>query len=207
MGRYDYSSRSKVEDVIKIQTSFLKKHNYFCGYNSGNITWTRSGAWGEHKSSVSIVVSISNEEKWLKINYTQTDRDTQIKKDFDYKIPLTYTPCRFGGKRWWFICPWYKNGVYCGKRVGKLYKDGDYFACRHCYNLTYEARNKNRKWAYAPLFGIFDIEDQIQELLPKIKKKYYKGKPTKKFKKYIDLHRKYRDNEGSYESINKLLGS
>jgi hypothetical protein len=115
-------SKSTADDTKKISTSFLKKHNYFCGWNSGTMTWTRSGMWGEHKSSVGIEVSTMHDDKYLRIHYTQTDRDTDEKKDFDYKIPLTTTPCRYGGVRYWFTCPWYKNGVYCGRRVSKSTK-------------------------------------------------------------------------------------
>ncbi|MGI0059306.1 MAG: hypothetical protein ACREBJ_06015, partial [Nitrosotalea sp.] len=139
MGRYYYSKKEEADSLKKIQTWFLKKHGYFDrGFHSGMITWTSS--WSENKSNISIQSSIFDEEQYIKLNYTQTDRDTGEKKDFDYKIPLTTTPCYFGGKRYWLICPVSKCGVYCGKRVGVLYKLGDYFACRHCYDLSYESR-------------------------------------------------------------------
>ena len=43
--------------------------------------------------------------------------------------------CRFGGERPWFVCDVHANGVYCGRRVAKLYGAGRLFACRHCYRL------------------------------------------------------------------------
>ncbi len=50
-----------------------------------------------------------------------------------YTIDFTSTPCNYGGKRYWFLCP------VCGKRVGKLYllPEGRYYECRTCYSLTY----------------------------------------------------------------------
>jgi hypothetical protein len=44
------------------------------------------------------------------------------------------TRTHFGGRRWWFSCPW------CTGRVGKLYLvPGDkHYRCRSCHNLTYE---------------------------------------------------------------------
>jgi hypothetical protein len=177
-------SKSEAGDVKKISVSFLKKHNYFCGWNSGTITWTRNGWGGENKSSVGIEVSTMHDDKYLRIHYTQTDRDTQEKKDFDYKIPLTTTPCRYGGVRYWFTCPWYKNGVYCGRRVAKLYKDGDYFACRHCYNLTYSSRNQSGK--YRGFVSIPDVEEAEKE----VKRMYYRGKPTRKYRRYVRLNDK-----------------
>jgi len=174
-------SKSTADDTKKISISFLKKYDYFTGWKSGTMTWTRNGWGGEHKSSVSIEVSTMHEDKYLRINYTQTDRETQEKKDFDYKIPLTNTPCRYGGVRYWFTCPWYKNGVYCGKRVAKLYKDGDYFACRHCYNLTYESRN--RSGIYRNFVSVPDVEEAEKE----VKRMYYRGKPTRKYRRYMRL--------------------
>ena len=180
-------SKTEVEDVKKISTIFLKKHGYFCGYNSGTITWTHG--WSDNKSSVGINVSTMNDENYLRIHYIQTDNFTGKKKDFDYRIPLTTTPCYYGGKRYWFICPWYKNGVYCGKRVGTLYKDGDYFACRHCYDLTYASRKENRNYKYFPIFHTLILSHKIEKLLYEIKRPYYAGKPTKKQRKLDKMNR------------------
>ncbi len=159
------------------------------------MTWTRSGMWGENKSSVGIEVSVLDDTDYLRIHYTQTDRDTGEKKDFDYKIPLTTTPCRYGGKRYWFTCPWSKGGVYCGRRVGTLYKDGDYFACRHCYELTYSSRKVNRRYRMYPLFNILTLEQKIEELSKQVKRPYYQGRPTRKQKQ---LEKLYNLSDASY---------
>ena len=187
MGRWSYGGKTEADDVKKIETSFLKKHGYFCGWKSGTITWT--SGWSENKSSVGIEVSVMNNENYLRIHYTQTDRDSGEKKAFDYRIPLTTTLCHFGGRRYWFTCPWYRNGIYCGRRVGVLYKDGDYFACRHCYDLTYNSRKQNRKYRYHPLFSILDIDQKIEKLEEKIRTPYYRGRPTKKQRRLEQLYR------------------
>lgn len=176
-------SKSEAGGAKKISTCFLRKNGYFTGWRSGTITWTSS--WSESKSSVGIEVSTINGEDYLRIHYTQTDRDTGEKKDFDYKIPLTTTPCRYGGKRYWFICPWYKNSEYCGKRVGTLYKDGDYFACRQCYNLTYASRNAGGHYK-----GFVSIAD-IEEAEKAVKRQYYNGRPTRKYRKVLRLNEKF----------------
>lgn len=178
-------SKSTADSLKKISVGFLKKNDYFTGWRSGTITWTRSGWGGESKNSVGIEVSTMDGDGYLRIHYTQTDHDTDEKKDFDYKIPLTTTPCRYGGKRFWFTCPWYKSGVYCGRRVGVLYKDGDYFACRHCYNLTYESRNLSGRYK-----GFVSIPD-IEKAEEGIKKRFYKGKPTRKYRRLMYLNYKF----------------
>ncbi|MCB9809286.1 hypothetical protein H6776_02720 [Candidatus Nomurabacteria bacterium] len=195
-------SKQEADNLKSISIAFLNKHDYFCGWRSGTITWTRSGMWGESKNSVSISVSVTDEDdRYLKITYTQTDNWSEEKKDFEYKIPLTTTPCNFGGKRYWFICPWYKNGVYCGNRVGTLYKGGDYFACRHCYELTYKSRNQNRRNSYFPVFNVLDLSERIEELENEITVRYYNGKPTKKYKKLLKL---YAMQNSNYEMMRRL---
>ena len=186
-------SKSEADNAKKITTSFLKKHGYFKvrGWMSGTMTWTRSGWGGEHKSSVGIDVSTSewsDGEGYLHIHYTQTDRDTDEKKDFDYKIPLTTTPCRYGGKRYWFICPMSKNGVYCGRRVGVLYKDGDLFACRHCYDLTYASRKLS---GIAKTFGSIVSIPDLEDAQAKLKRYSYRGKPTKRYQRFLKMEKKF----------------
>jgi hypothetical protein len=57
----------------------------------------------------------------------------------DYKVSLAVTRPRFGGLRWWFLCPLIVNGRACGRRVGKLYlpPGGRHVGCRRCHRLTY----------------------------------------------------------------------
>jgi hypothetical protein len=89
-GNYKYMSKSEADDTKKIATSFLKKHDYFTGWRSGTITWTRSGMWGENKSSVGVEVSTMNEDDYLRIHYTQTDNNTGKKRTLiiKYHSPL-----------------------------------------------------------------------------------------------------------------------
>lgn len=182
-------SKTEVEDTLDLDVSFLRRHRYFQRSSSGTITWTRSGAWGERKNSVGIRSFMKDPEgAYIRINYSQTDRGTGEKKDFNYQIPLATTECNFGGIRYWFICPWYKNGRYCGRRVGKIYKDGDYFACRHCYELSYRSRNENRRFALFSHF--FNAERRYEELKKKTKRRFYAGKPTKKYMRLMELQDK-----------------
>jgi hypothetical protein len=48
-------------------------------------------------------------------------------------VALEWAPCRYGGSRAWFRCPW------CPRRCAILYGlSGDgYFACRRCLRLAY----------------------------------------------------------------------
>jgi hypothetical protein len=63
--------------------------------------------------------------------------------DVEQRIAVAWTPCRFGGERPWFVCSVRSNGVYCGRRVTKLYRAGRLFACRNCYRLAYASQQES----------------------------------------------------------------
>lgn len=177
-----YSGKTESDSLKKLSVRFLHKNRYFCGWNSGMVNWSSDG---EKTGSVGIMVSTRDGDEYLKFNYTQTDNYSGEKKDFDYRIPLTTTDCHFGGRRYWFICPLFRNGVYCGRRVGVLYKGGDYFGCRHCYNLTYYSRNEGRRFRNSPIGYIFKLEEKIEKLEEGIKRQNYRGVPTKRYRKLM----------------------
>jgi hypothetical protein len=68
-----------------------------------------------------------------------------------------------------------------------LYKDGDFFACRHCYDLTYSSRKSNRRNNFFALFNVLSLQQKMEEQEAKIKRPYYRGKPTKKQKRLEKL--------------------
>lgn len=70
----------------------------------------------------------------LRLAYTVTPSEGDP-TEYEYRIPLEYTPCNFGGVRPWFRCP--ADG--CGERVGTLHRPPGrgLFACRECYDLGY----------------------------------------------------------------------
>ena len=76
------------------------------------------------------------------------------------EIPITPTPCFYGGVRNWFLCPAVVDGVLCENRVGMLYlpPGAQVFACRHCYGLTYESCQQSHKYD-----RVFDHLDRLDE--------------------------------------------
>lgn len=192
MGRWSFSSKQTADGLKKVDIRWLKKQGFLCGFKSGIITWTNS--WTGNKSSAGISVStMDNYGKYIQFTYTQADRNTGEKKDFDYKIPLTVTPCNYGGKRYWFLCQLSKNGQFCDRRVGVLYKGGDYFGCRHCYELAYESNRERYHITSVP---------ELEELEKNIKRTYYKGRMTRKYKSY--LKKEERNNMGLFSLVLKL---
>lgn len=83
----------------------------------------------------------------LFLSYSWKEPDSGRKEPVAYPVSLATTRPRFGGLRWWFICPLSRNGWSCNRRVGKLYlpPGARYFGCRRCYDLTYTSCQESHK--------------------------------------------------------------
>jgi len=145
MGRWSWSNRWTVEECKSISTKFLNTYHYFDGgVHCGSMSWCRNG---EKTGSISFTISTLEGDEYIRFQYTYTDRYTEEKTELDYTTRITSTPCNYGGRRWWFICPLIVNGCACSRRVGILYiANGKHFGCRHCYNLTYESCKDSHKF-------------------------------------------------------------
>ena len=145
MGRWPYSNKWTVEESKTITAQFLNKYKYFeSGVRYGGMTWSRNG---KKTGNIGFVVSTKKGDEYIRFMYTQTNSDTGKTIEMDYKVQLVWTPCYFGGRRWWFICPIVINGQPCHRRVGTLHLATDsYFGCRHCHNLTYESSKESHKF-------------------------------------------------------------
>lgn len=187
------------ENCQTISIYDLKKWGSLNGYHSGTITWT--SGWAKNKSSVSYVVDLASfgNEKYFELDYTITDRYSEEKHKIKHKYPILTTSCNYGGVRYWFECSVYHQGVYCGQKVAKLYlgAGSHYFACRHCYNLAYQSQMESDRYK-----GFVSIPD-IERAEEKVKRYYYKGKPTKKYKRVIRLNEKF--ERGFLMSTMRLL--
>jgi hypothetical protein len=86
--------------------------------------------------------------------------ETGDRRNCDYWVPITSTHCNYGGVRFWFLCPGWKNGVRCGRRCRKLYLRGITFACRLCHGLTYESTQKSGSLFYDLIERPFRIRDR-----------------------------------------------
>ena len=95
--------------------------------------------------------------------------------NIEYDIPIISTPCHFGGKRYWFICPGVKDGMTCRRRAGKLYqpRHAKYFLCRHCHNLSYKSR---QEWKSVTQFGLALQTLKILDKLEQVEKEPKKGR-------------------------------
>lgn len=191
MGRWGgWGYRTELDGLLSLDTMKLKEFGYFKeeGVRGGQITWTRGV--DENKSSVGIQVDTASVNQNVKLNYTVTDRHSGEKTDHNYHIQLATTPCNFGGKRYWFICPLIKRGITCNRRARKLYSLNGLFGCRVCHDLAYSSQNENHHYHLNVLFKPIEYERKAEELWEQIKTPYYAGKPTRKMRRYLELQNK-----------------
>lgn len=182
-------AKQEAEWSNKLSIFWLKKHGYLeSGWQYGGIKWTYGLSGNE--SNIGFNVHIGGDGgDYIKLQYTHTSRGTGEKESMDFRVELTTTPCNYGGKRYWFICPLSKNGRYCGRRVGVLFSIGRWFGCRHCGEIYYAAQLKGGTFRGSSV-SIPDIERAEQE----IKRYYYNGKPTKKYLRVMKMRDKL-DND------------
>lgn len=196
--------RAIAEQSNAFKISFLKKHGYLnkdYSYMSGGISW--SFGYSEKKNSINYSVHRDNwetnrDEAYVRLKYMHTDYWTGEKSDMDFKIPLTTTPCYFGGVRYWFVCPLFKNGQYCGRRVGVLYAIGKWFGCRHCGRIAYNSQFEGKRFRFGSI-----AEPDVERAYNEVKRRYYNGKITRKYERYLRLRDKMNN---TWINVAKRLG-
>jgi hypothetical protein len=164
-----------IESCNTVSITKLKEWGYLnYGIRSGVIRWSISG---EVSSSIGIIVNISEYDKILTLEYTQSG------ESINYDIRIVSIPSNLGkGEILYFVCP------NTGKHCRKLYCYGKYFLHREAYRyLYYQKQIESKKSRY--LVSIFDkvfINDEVYEQIhKKYFKTHYNGKETKWYKKIM----------------------
>ena len=181
MGRYSgHGYKSTLNGLLFIDMTSLKKFGYLDGYKTGSLSWNN---YFDSKPSIGIEVDVYSDDKYAMLRYKVTDDWDDEVKSFRYKVSIVETQCNYGGVRYWFLCPLRKNGQYCGKRVRKLYKRGNYFGCRKCLELAYQSQNEHK----GGFFGVVNRQVRAEKILETIVVPYYKGKPTRKMRQVLKI--------------------
>ena len=172
---FGYNDMSKIvkEDCLVLSMSDLKRFGYLYGHFSSQLSWT--GSFSDKKNRINFDINTLNYgDMYIELNYTSRDQQTWKNHEINRRYEIIRSQCNYGGERFWFVCK--GLGVYCGRRVSKLYASGrtHYFACRHCNSLTYRSR----------LDGFSYSMPDIKEYGLSIKRWYYRGQPTKKHMQY-----------------------
>ncbi len=195
-----YMTKYACESLKRIDIKFLKNEGYLIKNTSrhGMIVWS---SHGEETGRADIYVDTLNHT--LNISYYYRDlwtERTYVSSD----ILITSTPCYFGGQRYWLKCE-------CGKRVGILYAGGIKFRCRHCYDLVYYSQQEYTPKMFAALGRAWKKEEKFKEEYSKIRVKFWKGKPTKRYRRWLEKLSQYEESEPvvlqQLEEVIRCLGA
>jgi hypothetical protein len=106
---------------------------------SGRIDWTL-GRTGQRAGAVQYDSQLALPNAYLRLYFTVSDPIRGGSHSMEQEIRLTTTRPRFGGARWWFICP------HSGARVGRLHlpPGSGQFAARRAHGLRYACQTENR---------------------------------------------------------------
>ncbi len=175
-------SKIFVEQCKQINIFLLKRKGFFRGITYGEMHW------GDNAIGLSVNIA----ERFIRFKYQHIDYYTENSTSLDYKFLLTSTVCNYGRNRFWFICGLNKNGRYCGKRVGVLYMPpgGKWFGCRHCWNLSYSERQNNYKGIFGSTYKVFDLGTKTDKLEETVKRKYWRNRPTRKYRRLLRYYDK-----------------
>ena len=121
------STKTTLDEVHLLDVRWLQRHGYFT-------PWPRLMSWhcGAHPAG-SINVSLQPEGLVLEYRYHLVGGAWEAVRQV---VPLTWTPCHYGGQRPWLRCPG------CQRRVALLCLGGKWFLCRHCYALPYGSQQE-----------------------------------------------------------------
>lgn len=167
------------DEVKTLSTSCLKQWGYLVPGQrfSGIISWSR----GEIKTgSIGILVEMREMSGFLELDYKYGEEPVK------YRVPIISIPSNLGkGLIWYFRCP------HTGKRCRKLYGAGKYFFHREAFQggmYESQTRSKPNREMWKTLEDAFEPENFRKE--KKQLRRYYKGKPTRRYLKYLEMLRK-----------------
>ena len=135
-GRTRTCTRGSVETERQLDIGELSRNDVLREGWSGNYRWSSGG-----KELARIGVKMGGSSLHLSYRYRRNGDEWE---PVDQHIPIEWRTCRFGGSRPYFRCPGVINGRTCRRTVLRLCSTGKFFACRHCYRLSYLSQHEDR---------------------------------------------------------------
>lgn len=176
MGFYGFEN---IDSARSLSLSDLKRMGYLkVGYQFLNqtITWRMRG---EVTGRVTAdIVMESSEAGYIQLRYSSYNRPKDVRHEMNYRVELSSLPCRYGGRKWFYICP----NQRCGRRCRVLYGHQEFFVCRKCTGLWYDSQTYTTN-CYRQLDQLFKAE-RLEQV---INRRYYRGKPTRKYRRFLKL--------------------
>lgn len=122
-GRYTrWRKKDRLSQLLDLDALLFGKRIGFEKFASGLWHWQ---VGGHQRSSIAYQVLPGHGVRLL---YNHAG------KGFDYTLDVLTTPCHFGGRRYWWVCP------HCDRRCRILYCRG-LFVCRQCSGAHYDTQS------------------------------------------------------------------
>jgi hypothetical protein len=133
-GRYRERNRGTVDAAIRLDLRAMRRQGFLVpgAVTSGVLRWTRT-ATGEETGSVSVTVNLADPDAGFVAVRFSLNGDPRVQE-----IPLASRAMRYGGKRYYFLCP--KHGRQC--EVMPMV--GGVFASRQAGRLTYQSQSADQ---------------------------------------------------------------
>lgn len=126
-GRNRWRNRGDIEDTIRLDVRLFQQKRLLQPGTGYIWKWTR----GDQPAGS--LESVTKHDRVVLI--FRAKRSGGQWRDVRQSVSLTWTACRYGGERPWFVCP------DCGRRAAILAACDALFLCRQCYKLTYRSQN------------------------------------------------------------------
>ncbi|MEM6272806.1 MAG: hypothetical protein AAF998_25555 [Bacteroidota bacterium] len=166
------------DDLPQLAIGYLKRNQYLQPGKlaAGTVNWTW-GNTGNRVASIHVLAVMNDPQPEVHLAFAYQGKKVQ------QRIELTTLQSNLGlGVLWYFICP------HTGKRCRKLYLSNGRFTHREasageCYQSQI-ASKKERHYekTYGAIFAAGRAWDTMRE---KHFKKYYAGKPTKRYRRLM----------------------
>lgn len=193
MSRYYWDKKTTVESCLKLKANAYRQA-FSQRFSMGTTQWVGT----EH--NIGFQTRNENGEISLRLSYSQKNAVSGELTNFDYTIRVSATDCYFGGVRYWFFCP------SCDRRASNLYQKGTHFACRTCHNLTYSARQDNRRGDFYPILKEIQTLQEFEKLRDGLRVTHYSGKPTRQCRKLVKLYGKIESYGAQMQTSMEKLG-
>lgn len=123
---YRWNTKTLLCELLNLDMRDFAKQVGLTDRSFGSWGWTSGRG---HKSSIGYEVKPGH---GIRLFYTHAKTEK-----LDYLVRTTATPCNYGGKRYWWLCP------SCGRRCRVLY-GGKHFVCRKCNSHAYYETQKSK---------------------------------------------------------------
>ena len=130
-GRYRERNRGTVDAAIRLDLRIMRRQGLLRpgAVTSGVQRWHRT-ATGEETGSVGVSVNLVDPDNGLVVVRFNLNGDPRVQE-----IRLVSRPMRFGGRRFYFVCPKH------GRRCEVMPMGGGVFASRQAQRLTYQSQS------------------------------------------------------------------